>query len=549
MGAPRLIRYTGLAGAVRLAVAGRLGGAFPNWTTAVTPASIWRGEHGPLTVLGWLLGTGLLAGAWWAAARPGVDTSGGERGPIPSLRWAYVTAALWLLPLLVTVPMGSRDVYSYACQGWVYATGQDPYAAGVAQAGCPWLDSVPPIWRDTPAPYGPFFVVLAALAVALGGTLAGTIGVLRLLAVLGVLLTAACLPGLARRAGLPDRDATWLVLGCPLVGVHLVAGAHADAVMIGLLLAGLLVLTRGPARPGPLLTGGVLLGLAMAVKVTALVALPFGVLAALAGAGSGARAGAGAGPGAGPGSGDHAEDSRLGDRVDGSRLGDRVEGRRVGDASDGGCSGDYRTRSLLTTGAWVAGGALVALSGMSLGSGLGLGWIGGLTHSGDSRQWTSPPTAIGFTLNYLGQLAGLDWDAVPLTRLVALLVLAVLLPLLWVRTLVRLRRLATSERSGRERVRLALLGAGLGLAATVLLAPVFYPWYAIWPLAVLATALVGDRRWLLVPGAAASVLIMPDGTNLARFTKAPGGIVMTVLVIVLAVRAVGRRRSARRRLV
>ncbi|GAB3942035.1 hypothetical protein GCM10027614_28370 [Micromonospora vulcania] len=108
---------------------------------------------------------------------------------------------LWTLPLLVAPPLGSRDVYSYACQGWTYAHGVDPYAVGVAAAGCPWLDSVAPIWRDTPAPYGPVFVLLAALAVSLGGGLTGTIVLLRVIAVAGLLLAALCLPGLAGQPG------------------------------------------------------------------------------------------------------------------------------------------------------------------------------------------------------------------------------------------------------------------------------------------------------------------------------------------------------------
>ena len=69
-----------------------------------------------------------------------------------------------------------------------------------------------PIWRDTPAPYGPLFVLLAALAVTLGGGLIGALAVLRLFAVAGVLLTALCLPGLARAAGAPTRRAAWLAL-------------------------------------------------------------------------------------------------------------------------------------------------------------------------------------------------------------------------------------------------------------------------------------------------------------------------------------------------
>jgi alpha-1,6-mannosyltransferase len=74
-----------------------------------------------------------------------------------------------------------------------------------------------------------------------------------------------------------------------------------------------------------------------------------------------------------------------------------------------------------------------------------------------------------------------------------------------------------------------LLHAGLALAATVLLAPVFHPWYAIWPLAVLAATLRSETRWLAVPCAVAAGLCLPDGYNLALATKAQGAVGMTVL--------------------
>lgn len=489
----RLVRYTGLTGSVLLAVAAYLGGVFPTWHGGVTPVAIWRGEHGPVLLVAWLLGTALLVGAWWAL----------RHGP-PSTRWTYVTAGLWLLPLLVAPPLGSRDVYSYACQGAAYAAGRDPYAGGVAELGCPWLDSVSPMWRDSPAPYGPFFLVLAGLAAAVGATLTGTIAALRLFAVLGVLLTAACLPALARRAGVPPERALWLVLACPLVAVHLISGAHNDAVMVGLLLAGLLVVAARPGRPVPLLAGGALLGLAVAVKVTALVVLPFALLAAVAGA--------------------------------------------------------YRIRTLVRDGGWVAAGALAAPLAMSAFSGLGFGWIAGVARSGESVQWTSPPTAVGFAVEYAVRPFGWQPDGVPVTRTIALVVLAVILVVLWWQAW----RAGAGDaehpppfrpavgRSPQSRTarpvvppRRALLGAGLALAATVALAPVFHPWYALWPLAVLA-ATASRIGWFTVPGAVASFLTLPDGTNLARFTKFPGALAMTLLVVVVAVRGVrrlGRKRS------
>ncbi|MGC5309081.1 polyprenol phosphomannose-dependent alpha 1,6 mannosyltransferase MptB [Micromonospora zamorensis] len=492
-------RYVGLAGAILLAVAGYLGGVLPDVPLGVTPASIWRAPDGPATLTCWLVGTALLVGAWWSL-----------RDGAPSTRWAYVTAGLWALPLLFAPPLGSRDVYSYACQGWTYAHGVDPYAVGVAAAGCPWLDTVAPIWRDTPAPYGPVFVLLAALAVGVGGGLTGTLVLLRVIAVAGLLLAALCLPGLARAAGTPTRRAAWLALAAPLVGVHLVAGAHNDAVMLGLLLCGLLVVVRRPGQPAALLLAGALLGLAVTVKASAVVVVPFAVLAA-------------------------------------------VRGR-------------HSVRALLRDGGWVAGGLLGAVLVTSAVSGLGFGWVGGLTHSGDSEQWTSPPTAVGFVVDYAGTLLGRDPQAVPVIRAVALLLLVGVLVVLWWRSWRTLRQLDDARRrvvgapdddsaaiGGRTLVkparvgaaasRVAMRGAALALVATVVLSPVFHPWYATWPLALLA--LTATRTtWFVLPVAVAAFLALPDGTNLARFTKAPGALAMTVLLLTVLLRAA---RTARRR--
>ncbi|MEV2240167.1 polyprenol phosphomannose-dependent alpha 1,6 mannosyltransferase MptB [Micromonospora sp. NPDC049891] len=500
----RVARYTGLVGALLLAVAGYLGGALPDATTD----RVWNTDAGPLTVTLWLLGTAAMVGAWWTL-----------REGAPSTRWAYLTAGWWTLPLLVTAPLGSRDVYSYACQGWIYADGGDPYATGVAAAGCPWVEAVAPVWRDTPAPYGPFFVLLAALAVLVGGGLLGTVALLRVLALAGVLAAAACLPGLARAAGVPPRRATWLLLACPLVGVHLVAGAHNDALMLGLLLPALLILARrGPDQSdvngagqrvvtaGGLLVAGMLLGLAVSVKATAVVVLPFAALAA-------------------------------------------VRGRPV-------------VRALLRDGGLLAVGAFGGLLVPALLTGLGLGWLGGLGRSGDTVQWTSPPTAVGMLVDYVGELFGRHPDAVPLTRIAGLLLLTALLPLLWYRTLSTLHPPPESRPAGLimrswrwasaypgdnlmiNPAGVVLGGAGVALAATVVLAPVFHPWYATWPLAVLAVAAT-RTGWFVLPCALASFLALPDGTNLARLTKAPGAIAMTILVLAIVIWSLSRRRPQR----
>src|SRR4051812_29619106 len=240
MSRPALVRYAGLAGSLLLAVAAWLGGASRPWQPTITPGTIYHGRDGVVLPLAWLFGTALLIGAWVAGRRH-----------VPSARWAYVTAGLWMVPLLPFLPLGSYDIYSYACQGWQQAAGLDPYTGGVDLLGCPWADAVAPTWRSSPAPYGPVFLLLAAFAAEIGHSLAGTVAVLRVIAVLGVALIAACLPRLARRAGVPVERAVWLALACPLVPIHLVSGAHNDAVMIGFLVAGLaLAVVRWPLAAG-----------------------------------------------------------------------------------------------------------------------------------------------------------------------------------------------------------------------------------------------------------------------------------------------------------
>lgn len=446
----RLVRYAGLLGAVLLALAAYLGGAFRDFDPAMTPAGIWRGEHGPAIVLAWLAGTALMTGAWWAA-----------RDTVPSTRWAYLTGALWLLPLLVAPPLGSRDVYPYACQGAVYAAGENPYHVSAADLPCQWLDAISPIWKDTPAPYGPLFVVIAGAAVAVGGSLTVIIALLRVAAVVGVALAAVSLPVLARRCGVPEGRALWLALACPLVGVHLVSGAHNDALMVGLLVAGLALVKPGNWPKAA--AGGALIGLAVAIKATALVALPFAALVAIA--------------------------------------------------------GPYRSRALVREGGVVVGGALAAILAVTFGSGLGFGWVSGLSRSGDSVQWTSPPTAIGLTIEYAADLFGADdFHAVTGVRLIGVAVLAVLLVALW-----------WQARHGDP-----LPAAGWALVATVVLGPVFHPWYATWPLAVVAATALDPSRVIGVC-AAACFLVMPDGTGLARGTRLPGSLAMTALVVAIGV--------------
>ncbi|MCM4084772.1 polyprenol phosphomannose-dependent alpha 1,6 mannosyltransferase MptB [Actinoplanes sp. TRM88002] len=488
---PRLavVRYAGLGGSVLLAVAAWLGGATNPWQPTIKPGTIFAGDDGVLLPIAWLLGTGLLITAWVLGVRA-----------VPSARWAYVTAGLWMLPLLAFLPLGSYDAYSYACQGWQQSAGLDPYAGGVDVLGCPWADAVAPTWRDAPAPYGPLFLVLAGVA-AKTGSLAGTLAGLRVIALVGVALIAVSLPVLARRGGVPLGRAVWLVLACPLVPIHLISGAHNDALMVGLMVSGL---AFAIARKG--WAAGLLLGLAVAVKATAVVVAPFALLLLL-------------------------DCRKL--PVDNSAVlsPPRRSVRHVPGWAGEAMAPREATYNTVRRGwrpaAALAGGLVLALAGVSLVSGRGFGWVTALSGSGVSVQWTSLPTAIGMTIDLVGP------DAVPVTRVLGIVALAVVLAYLW----------------WKARHRDALLYAGYALAATVLLAPVFHPWYAFWPLAVLAATLHTHLKWLVVPCAVASALCLPDGYNLALAVKAQGAVAMTAFIIYLAWKSVheAKNRAAERR--
>jgi alpha-1,6-mannosyltransferase len=345
------------------------------------------------------------------------------------------------------------------------------------------------------------FLLVAAAAVRLGGSLAGSLAGLRLAALAGVALIALSVPALARRAGVDPARALWIVLASPLVLVHLVSGVHNDALMVGLLVAGLAVV--GSGRPGALFAGGLLLGAAADVKATAAVVLPFAVLAAM--------------PPRPPrqDSASFPQDSASPRQDSASFPQDSASPRQRQD----GASFPQDSASPWRRGAEVLGGAVLASGGLSLLSGHGLGWVNGLLGSGDTVEWTSPSTAVGIVVS---RIAGVD--AVPATRLIGIVLLVPALAAIW----------WWARRND------ALLGAGLALAATVLLAPVFHPWYAIWPLA----ALHRDLRRLTVPCAVAAVLCLPDGYNIALGTRIQGAVLMTAGIAAAVVVAVRRARVA-----
>ena len=193
----------------------------------------------------------------------------------PSLRQLWAVAALWSAPLVAGPVLFSHDVYSYLAQGEILHLGMNPYREPpllLGVLGHPHLlAAVSPFWRDTTAPYGPLFMTAAGAIVASTGShlIAGVLA-LRALDLGGMILVAWFVPRLARALGADPLRATWLTVASPLVLLELVAAAHNEALMVGLMVAGVTLAVTG--RPLPAIA---LCALAATVKLPGAVALAF----------------------------------------------------------------------------------------------------------------------------------------------------------------------------------------------------------------------------------------------------------------------------------
>ncbi|GIG56521.1 membrane protein [Longispora fulva] len=255
----RRCRALGFVGSAAVALGGLAAGALPvrDTLTPVRGLGDLRGYATPGLACTYF-GLALLVLAWWWL------------GTIrPPTRGLLITFAVWAAPLALGPPLFSRDVYSYLAQGRMVGEGIDVYQFGPATLGGPLAAQVPAIWQTTPTPYGPVFLTFATrVSRVADGHIAGGVLGMRAVALLGVAALAVCLPRLARACGVDPSPAVWLGLLNPLVLLHLVAGAHNDAVMLGLLVTGLVVaLHRRPAL------GAVLVTLAALVKAPAALGL------------------------------------------------------------------------------------------------------------------------------------------------------------------------------------------------------------------------------------------------------------------------------------
>lgn len=407
------------------------------------------------------------------------------------------TLMLWILPLLIAPPMYSKDVYSYLAQSQISLLGLDPYRVGPAPGLG--LDhvftlSVPSLWRDTPAPYGPLFLWIGqGISALTGENIVAAVLCHRLVVLVGVGLIVWATPRLARRCGVAEVSALWLGAANPLLIMHLVAGIHNEALMLGLMLAGTEFALRGidasrALIPRPLawprhradwvtwaplamlVLGVVLITMSSQVKLPSLLALGFVVMALARRWGAGFRA----------------------------------------VVSAGGLLG------LLS---------LAVMAAIGWASGLGFGWINTLGTANVVRSWMSPPTLLALGTGQVGILLGLGdhtTAVLALTRGIGVLIIGVVVSWLLIAVL---------------RGRLHPVGGlGVALGATVLLFPVVQPWYLLW--AIIPLAAWATRPRFRIATIAVTLVVgifgpTANGDRFALFQILDATVASTVIVLIL----------------
>lgn len=388
------------------------------------------------------LGVGLMLVAWLRLGRRVLDGSATGATMI-------VTTGFWLAPMLVSVPVFSRDTYSYLAQGALLRDGLDPYLVGPVVNPNPLLEDVSPIWMSTTAPYGPAFILIAKLITMLVGdnVVVGT-ALLRLCMLPGLALLMWATPRLARHVGGYGPAAMWVCVLNPLVLIHLMGGVHNEMLMVGLMAAGI-ALTFERRH----LSGVTLIAVATAIKATAGITLPFLVWVWMR----------------------HLKERR-----------------------------GYRPpRAFAVATAASLAVFVTVFAVLSTLAGVGLGWLTALAGSVKIINWLSVPTAVANLTHAVGGLVlPVDFYAIlHVTRIAGILIILVALPLLWW----RYRR---DDRAALTGIAWAMLFVVLFVPAAL---PWYYSWplAVVAPLVTSRSALAaiaGFSTWVMV-------IFRPDGAH------------------------------------
>lgn len=196
---------------------------------------------------------------------------GAAAAPARSLRAVTIRMWAWVVPLLFAAPLASRDVYSYLMQGAMVRDGFDPYTEGASVNPGPFLLEVSQDWRNTTTPYGPLHLWMGqGVTTLVGDNVAAGVIAYKVISLIGFSAIAWAIPRIARELHGDPTLALWLGVANPVLLLHLIGGMHNESIMVGLVSCGLLLCLRHR-----FVAGIMLVAVAVALKATAFIALPF----------------------------------------------------------------------------------------------------------------------------------------------------------------------------------------------------------------------------------------------------------------------------------
>lgn len=380
--------------------------------------------------------------------------------------------ASWVIPLLITAPLFTQDIYSYLAQGSIVRQGLDVYSAGPVQllgTDDPLARSVPFIWANSPSPYGPVALsIAAAVSLITADSIMWGVFAHRIVSLIGVVAAGWAITRLATRCRVSPETALWLGVLNPLALLHLIGGIHNESILLGLALVGMELGLRALQRLEdsqpwlPLfLCSSALIACAGMVKVTGFIALGF----------------------------------------TGMALARALKKHRAFSPS----------AAIASAIAIQTGVLLAAIAAVTLITGIGLGWVTGQGGAATIRSWLSMSTATGVAAGFVGMFLGLGdhTDAIlTVTRTAGVLVAAGFM----------VRMLFATYRGSIHPVG----GWGVSTLLLVILFPVVHPWYILWavfPLAAWANRFI-FRLAVIGYSSAMSFFVLPRGLGLPPSTVA-----------------------------
>ncbi|ALE94116.1 hypothetical protein AOC05_08990 [Arthrobacter alpinus] len=388
---------------------------------------------------------------------------------------------LWAAPMMVALPLFSRDSYAYIGQGRLMQQGLDPYTNGISALSNYFMLGPDTLWTEAPTPYGPVWLWIEQGAVWMAnGSPELALVPFRLASLAGVVLLAVYVPRLAELHGFNPNRALWLVVLNPVLLINFIASVHNDSLMLGLVVAGIYYASIKHPVAGILLVTA-----SIAIKPITLIALPF-----------------------------------------------------VGLLWAGSQAGWVRKFGMWAATLGISAGVMAA---MGVVNGLGFGWLAALQTPGTVWIWYAPvglfSHVVGFAVTLFGGAGASTTDVIQSIGQVASILLVMALAFFKV-SMPPFGGLGPDlpvEHRYGQAVQRRMAWA---FAVVVLLAPMIQPWYMLWLLAFFAVTGVKDGlqlRCVLYLSAFFTLIALTD--QLSIFQGIPVGVVRAVAISVAVIGA------------